>query len=79
MSHIILDFRLNYGRNETAQLLETLRRISEGDTLTIIADRRNAHELGRFYEILAHEGFDYRPRGGHNGELSIVARRRQQM
>lgn len=76
MSEIILDFRLTRGRNETLHLLDTLPKLTENDTLTIIADRANAHELGKFYEILSRHGFDWQPKGGHNGELNIVARRR---
>lgn len=59
--------------------LERLRSALAGrDRINIALEAADAHQADRVMEILRSHGFDYQPRGSHDGRLYyIVARQKK--
>lgn len=54
----------------------TLSRMEIDDQITIVMESADAHQADRLMEILRTEGFDYQPRGSHQGRhYQVIARR----
>ena len=54
----------------------TLSRMEIDDQITIVMESADAHQADRLMEILRAEGFDYQPRGSHQGRhYQVIARR----
>lgn len=77
MSDITLNFRPEIEPNDIHTLMTVLPRIGQDEHLTIVVERTDAHKTDELVEILEDNGFDYQPRGGHDDEYSIVARRKK--
>ncbi|NPV27384.1 MAG: hypothetical protein HPY81_08085 [Firmicutes bacterium] len=75
MGDILLDFRPKVGPDDVQTLLAALPEIGKDDHLTIVVECTDAHQADRLLAILEEHGFDYQPRGGHEGEYSIIAKR----
>lgn len=54
----------------------TLSRMEMDDQITIVMESADAHQADRLMEILKNEGFDYQPRGSHDGRQYLVTARR---
>lgn len=76
MRNVTLDFRPAIEPDDVRYLLAVLPGIRENEHLTIVVDRADAHETDELVRILEEHGFDYQPRGGHEHEYSIIARRK---
>lgn len=56
----------------------TLSRLDGNDQITIIMESADAHQADALMELLRREGFDYQPRGTHDGrKYQVIARRIQ--
>jgi len=54
----------------------TLSRMEANDQITIVMESADAHQADRLMELLRTEGFDFQPRGSHQGKhYQVVARR----
>ncbi|MGB9803064.1 hypothetical protein [Desulfofundulus sp.] len=65
--------------NERAieQLQSTLNDLGEDDELDIVMEAADAHQADRVTKILATAGFDYQPRGSHDGRRYHISARRK--
>ncbi len=60
-----------------AQLQSTLHNLGEDDQINIVMEAADAHQADQITNILKDAGFDYQPRGSHDGRLyHIIARRK---
>lgn len=62
----------------TVQGLEQLRSaLAETEQVNVVVEAADAHQADRVMEILEAAGFDYQPRGSHDGKsYHIIARRK---
>ncbi|MEW6276252.1 MAG: hypothetical protein AB1556_14220 [Bacillota bacterium] len=62
----------------TEQDLEQLRSaLAETEQVNVVMEAADAHQADRVMEILEAAGFDYQPRGSHDGKFyHIIARRK---
>ncbi|MEW6424192.1 MAG: hypothetical protein AB1523_05510 [Bacillota bacterium] len=62
----------------TEQGLEQLRSaLAETEQVNVVVEAADAHQADRVMEILEAAGFDYQPRGSHDGKsYHIIARRK---
>jgi len=62
----------------TEQDLEQLRSaLAETEQVNVVVEAADAHQADRVMEILEAAGFDYQPRGSHDGKsYHIIARRK---
>lgn len=59
------------------QLKSTLAKLNANDHINIVVEGADAHQADRVMEILRASGFDYQPRGSHDGRsYHIMARRK---
>lgn len=73
---IVLDFRPTLGPHD-ADRLESLLRTVEGDEeVTLVFQRSDSHEIDPLLSILHAQDFDFQPKGGHDDEYYILARKR---
>ncbi|MFZ5644851.1 MAG: hypothetical protein ACOY46_14800 [Bacillota bacterium] len=57
-------------------LKTSLSRIHNNDQITIIMESTDAHQADKVMELLRNEGFDFQPRGSHDGrDYQVIARR----
>ncbi len=62
----------------TEEGLEQLRRALAGkEQVRVVVEAADAHQADRVMEILEAAGFDYHPKGSHDGRsYSVIARRK---
>jgi len=59
-----------------ARVRSALPQIGKHDQLMIVMEAADAHQADRVMEVLEAHGFDYQPRGSHNGrDYHIIATR----
>lgn len=60
-----------------ARLQSALNGLGEDDKLNIVMEAADAHQADQVTEILEAAGFDYQPRGSHDGRLYHITARRK--
>lgn len=78
MSDITLDLRSPHGGRRQQQVAAAIEHVGEDEHLTVIVDRRDAHETDEIFRILNEHHFDYQPKTGADGAYEIHARRQPQ-
>lgn len=75
MSDITLDLRPPLGGRRQQQVMAAIEHAGHDGHLTIIVDRRDAHESDEIFRLLDEHNFDYQPKTGADGAYEIRARR----
>ncbi|MDK2887253.1 MAG: hypothetical protein PWP72_130 [Thermoanaerobacter sp.] len=77
MADITIHLEPVINEQEIARLQSALNDLGEGDELNIVMEAADAHQADRVTEILEAGGFDYQPRGSHDGRLYQITARRK--
>lgn len=77
MGRIMLDLRDVIDRDDIRHVREIVERINEGEELTVIVDRDDAHQTDPIFSILDEYGFDYQPKSIGDDGYAIHARKRR--
>jgi hypothetical protein len=64
-------------RGAVHRVQSVLHDIGPGDELTIIIESADAHQAASVFELLDENGFDYQPKGGHEGNRYYINARRK--
>lgn len=76
MSTVTLHLEPVIDENALARVKSTLPQIEKNDHLTITLEAADAHQADRIMEVLGAYGFEYQPRGSHDGrDYHIIASR----
>ncbi|MCL6639225.1 MAG: hypothetical protein K6T80_06035 [Firmicutes bacterium] len=62
------------GSDDFTRVKATLPKLAKHDRLMVVMEAADAHQAGQVMEILREHGFDYQPRGSHEGhDYHIIA------
>lgn len=76
MSNVTLHLEPVIDDQSIARVRTTLPQIGKNDQLMIVMEATDAHQADRVMEVLEAHGFDYQPRGSHDGrDYHIIAKR----
>lgn len=76
MSDITIHIEPPADRLAVERFKNRLSQVKRGDQITIIMEAADAHQADALMETLRKEGFDYQPRGAHDGNsYRVIAKR----
>lgn len=76
MGDITIHIEPSVDRQAVERVRDTLSGLGKYDQVTIVMESADAHQADRLMEILRAEGFDYQPRGTHDGSrYQVIAKR----
>ncbi|MCL6612088.1 MAG: hypothetical protein K6T66_11175 [Peptococcaceae bacterium] len=78
MGDVTIRIEPSVDRQAVEKVRNTLSRVKAGEQVTIVMEAADAHQAGRIMEMIREEGFDYQPRGTHEGDLYQITARRIQ-
>ncbi|HBV97233.1 MAG: hypothetical protein JL50_09175 [Peptococcaceae bacterium BICA1-7] len=76
MADLTIHIEPSVDREAIDRVKNTLSQVNRDDQITIVMEAADAHQADRLMEILRSEGFDYQPRGSHDGRQYLVTARR---
>lgn len=77
MAEITIDVGSEINERDIAIIRKRLHTIKGEDQLSIRMEAADAHQADGIIDELEKHGFDYQPKGGHEGEYYIIAQRRR--
>jgi len=75
MPEVTLDFRPRIEPKHLDTLKQTVARMDPDDTLQIVVEREDAHQLEPIVRILDQHGLGHQPKGGHADSFYLFASR----
>lgn len=63
--------------NAVGNVRQALSRLGSGDEITITVESTDAHQADSIISLLEAGGFDYQPKGSHDGKSYFINARKQ--
>lgn len=63
-------------REAVRKVKNALSQLEKNDQITIVMESTDAQQADKVMELLSQEGFDYQPKGSHDGRQYLVTARK---